>query len=108
MHILLTPCVVLYCIVSSSDFQQLSRLPRFYERRSWKIRGQLRCDPPILSVNKQLYQECSEILYRCNFIVDINCGMARTAQALYDQLWRGTNLNGRFPFHKAKQITLLI
>ena len=108
MHILLTPCVVLYCIVSSSDFQQLSRLPRFYERRSWKIRGQLRCDPPILSVNKQLYQECSEILYRCNLIVDINCGMARTAQSLYDQLWRGTNLNGRFPFHKAKQITLLI
>ncbi|KAL8990634.1 MAG: hypothetical protein Q9169_008077, partial [Polycauliona sp. 2 TL-2023] len=67
-----------------------------------------RCDPPLLSVNKQLYKECSEILYRCNFVIDVNCGMGKAAVEEYDQLWRGTNLTGRFPFEKAQQITLFI
>ncbi|KAL8684230.1 MAG: hypothetical protein Q9224_006505 [Gallowayella concinna] len=67
-----------------------------------------RCDPGILSVNKQLYEEASKILYRCNFIIEVNCSLDRTGLGAYDPKWRGSRLTGRFPFHKAKQIILQV
>ncbi|KAL8915775.1 MAG: hypothetical protein Q9172_006674 [Xanthocarpia lactea] len=99
----------------------LSQLPPFYDRWTWKAGRQRRCGPPVLCVNRQLYEESCDILYRCNFIIDVHCGLVHDQQrstkiggtwytenrpAKYDKTWRSTNLTGRFPFHRAEQLTL--
>ncbi|KAL8684307.1 MAG: hypothetical protein Q9224_006449, partial [Gallowayella concinna] len=88
----------------------LSRLPPFDQRATWGAMNipQWRCDPGILSVNRQIYEEASEILYRCNFIIEINRRVDKDDQDVYDAKWRGSRLTGIFPFHKAKQITLQV
>lgn len=68
-----------------------------------------RYDPPILSISKRLYEEVSDLLYRRNFTIEVNCGLYPHDRAVrYDPKWRGTKLTGRFPFHKAKQITIQV
>lgn len=91
-----------------TDSTQLSQLPLFEKRATWECKGRKRADPPILSVNKQLKAEATEILYRRTFIVDVNCGMSEWA-AHFDPSWRRVpELASRFPFHKVTSITLRI
>lgn len=80
-------------------------MPHFEKRASWKDGNQLRADPAILSVNKQLYAEGTELLYRRNFVIDVNCGN-QYFSSLFDPMWRGYGLTARFPFGRAKQLTL--
>ncbi|KAL8812141.1 MAG: hypothetical protein Q9200_001258 [Gallowayella weberi] len=70
---------------------------------AWKNSPQQRCLPGILLVSKQLHREASDILYRCNFIIEVNC-----SHCLYDRLWLRREHTANFPFHKAKQITLQV
>ncbi|KAL8854094.1 MAG: hypothetical protein Q9221_001014 [Calogaya cf. arnoldii] len=90
---------------------RLTRLPAPYKRRHWMLREKRRYDPRVLSVCKQLYEEASEMLYNWNFVVDVNCGDGEWNETTLpgtDWRWCGTNLTGRFPFHKARQLTFRI
>ena len=91
-----------------ADSRQLSQLDEFTCRESWDLAGRPRCDLPILSVNKQLYEESCEILYSSNFVIEINCGLFSVGQLSnsLDPRYRGTTLGGHFPFHRAREITL--
>ncbi|KAL8856650.1 MAG: hypothetical protein Q9178_006717 [Gyalolechia marmorata] len=114
---------ILGYLVPSRQTVNLSQLPPFYDRWTWKAGRQRRCGPPLLCVNKQFYEESCDILYRCNFIIDVHCGIVHDRlhqfrnhrqwydvhrPAKYDKTWRTTNLTGRFPFHRAKEVTVRI
>lgn len=102
---------VLFFSTFITDSRQLTRLPARYKRRHWTLGEQRRYDPRILSVCKQLYEEASDILYHTSFIIDVNCGDVACSEHELpgtDWRWRDTNLTGRFPFHKANQLTLRV
>ncbi|KAI4109361.1 MAG: hypothetical protein LQ339_001861 [Xanthoria mediterranea] len=89
----------------------LSRLRALKYRKYWESGTRIRYDPPVLSINRQIHEEASEILYRRTFIIEVNCGLYQDEESLdgtttYDSKWRGTKLSARFPFHKARQITI--
>ncbi|KAL8805686.1 MAG: hypothetical protein Q9182_001830 [Xanthomendoza sp. 2 TL-2023] len=92
-----------------SESVNLSRLAPLRDRATWGWTdgSQSRCDPAILSASKQLYEDASRILYRRNFIIEVNCEERRkeNAEPDYDPNWSVSNLGGRFPFNKAKRIT---
>ncbi|KAI4284761.1 MAG: hypothetical protein L6R38_001161 [Xanthoria sp. 2 TBL-2021] len=97
-----------YCL-PSEDSVNLSRLPPLSSRSYWKYGTRRRYDPSVLSVSKCLYEEASDLLYRRNFTIEVNCGLYPHDRAVrYDPKWRGTKLTGRFPFHKGKQITVQV
>ncbi|KAL8913697.1 MAG: hypothetical protein Q9171_001547 [Xanthocarpia ochracea] len=114
---------ILGYLVPSRQTVNLSQLPPFYDRWTWKVGRQRRCGPAVLCVNKQLYEESCDILYRCNFVINVHCGIVhdRIHQVTnrrewyevyrpvkYDKTWRTTNLTGRFPFHRARELTVRI
>ncbi|KAL8671826.1 MAG: hypothetical protein Q9168_003686 [Polycauliona sp. 1 TL-2023] len=87
----------------------LSRRPARYQRSKWQLGNQWRYDPHVLSICKQIYEEASDLLYCTNFVIDIdNADNSPYEGRDLDRKWRGTNLTGRFPFHKAKQITIRV
>ncbi|KAL8854095.1 MAG: hypothetical protein Q9221_001015 [Calogaya cf. arnoldii] len=95
---------ILEYVVPHPESVDLSKPRLFIHRQYWEHAGQPRCDPPILSVNKQLYEESCDILCRSNFIITINCCAHSTTQdSTFESGYLGPNL---FPFHRAKQITL--
>ncbi|KAL9605486.1 MAG: hypothetical protein Q9179_001327 [Wetmoreana sp. 5 TL-2023] len=85
----------------------LSQLLPLPQRCFWTYHDQRHCDPPLLYVNQQISAEATMVHYNRRFIIDINCGSQAHA-ASFDQKQRGFQLNGRFQFHLAKQITLRI
>ncbi|KAI4231432.1 MAG: hypothetical protein LQ349_005616 [Xanthoria aureola] len=90
---------------------QLSRLRALKYRKHWESGTRHRYDPPVLSINRQVQEEASEILYRRTFIIEVNCGVYQDDKSAdgtttYDSKWRGTKLSARFPFHKVRQITI--
>ncbi|KAI4236366.1 MAG: hypothetical protein LQ349_002595 [Xanthoria aureola] len=104
--------VIGYCLPTEETIN-LSRLRALKYRKHWESGTRHRYDPPVLSINRQIHDEASAILYRRTFIIEVNCGVyqdenesADGTTTTYDSKWRGTKLSARFPFHKARQITV--
>ncbi|KAI4256707.1 MAG: hypothetical protein L6R42_006060 [Xanthoria sp. 1 TBL-2021] len=83
--------------------------------RGWQCGTQRRYDPSVLSINRQIYNEASDVLYRRNFIVEVNCGLwtEHTSVRISHEVFEGertryTELPRKFPFHRAKHITIRI
>lgn len=78
-------------------------------RASWTCGDRERYDPSVLSINRQVYEEASEILYYRNFIVEVNCGPNPYDEGIIRYAkWRGMELSRHFPFHRARHITVCI
>ncbi|KAL8882960.1 MAG: hypothetical protein Q9192_007492, partial [Flavoplaca navasiana] len=87
----------------------LSRLVPLDRRAVWQCGDRQRFDPSVLSINRQIYEEASEILYHRNFIVEVNCGPnPYDVGTIRYSKWRGGELPRHFPFHRARHITVCI
>ncbi|CAO1602465.1 hypothetical protein XANCAGTX0491_006075 [Xanthoria calcicola] len=87
------------CLPSDHEIN-LSDPPRFRWRRTSPCDTNRRCDPPVLFINRQVYEEASEVLYGRTFVVEVNCGLWLD----HKDRERFTELPWKFPFHKARQI----
>ncbi|KAI4224648.1 MAG: hypothetical protein L6R36_004523 [Xanthoria steineri] len=95
-----------YCL-PTEDTINLLRLRALKCRKHWESGTRHRYDPLVLSINRQVHAEASEILYHRTFIIEVNCGLYQNEESAdgtttYDPKWRGTKLSARFPFHKAR------
>ncbi|KAI4218879.1 MAG: hypothetical protein L6R36_008697, partial [Xanthoria steineri] len=102
--------IIGYCLPTEETIN-LSRLRALKHRKHWESGTRHRYDPPVLSINRQVHEEASEMLYRRTFIIEVNCGLDQGEECAYgtttyDSKWRGTKPSARFPFHKARQITI--
>ncbi|KAL8882301.1 MAG: hypothetical protein Q9198_000681 [Flavoplaca austrocitrina] len=93
----------------SEEIVNLSRPGQLDLRATWKCGDRQRYDPPVLSINRQIYEEASAILYQRNFVIEVNCGPNPYDEgSIRYSKWHGMELPRHFPFYRAKHITLCI
>ncbi|KAI4197114.1 MAG: hypothetical protein LQ350_006128 [Teloschistes chrysophthalmus] len=71
------------------------------KRWTWVHDNDRRCDPPVLSVNRELSSNALEMLYNREFVIDVDCKHLSIGSRFY-------RIVSHFPFQKVRQVTLRI
>ncbi|KAL9578597.1 MAG: hypothetical protein Q9203_007038, partial [Teloschistes exilis] len=82
----------------------LTEIRPYCKRWTWIHGNARRCDPPVLSVSRELSSDASKVLYNREFVIDVDCEHLSIGSRFH----RFYEIVGHFPFQKARQVTIRI